>query len=182
MMSETTKDLFLYGGLAIGAYFIVKSLTEPLNKPINAASNLLTSGINTAGEIPAIGFTTGREATRNIYITYNQDYKTVESGINASKNIFDKPSTNLANSAAVKVMGMTPSTAQNFYKSIQNPMLASSVITEKQKVTNAAVTVAKYSSPVYVASKGVKAVGSALFKGASGIFKGATVTAGSKKK
>lgn len=41
-MGETTRDLFLYGGLAVGAYFIVKSLTEPLTKPISALSDLTT--------------------------------------------------------------------------------------------------------------------------------------------
>lgn len=41
-MGETTRDLFLYGGLALGSYFIVKSLTEPLSKPIDAISDLAT--------------------------------------------------------------------------------------------------------------------------------------------
>jgi len=181
-MSETTRDLFLYGGLAVGAYFIVKSLTEPLVKPITAASDLLTTGINAVEQIPQTALYTGRQATKNLYDSYAGDYKTVSSGISASKTIFTTPSQNLASSAAVKVMGMSPSTAQSFYKSIQNPMLASSVTTQSQKVTNAIKTTAKYSSPVYTIGKGIKAVGSAVIKGATGIFKGATVTAGSKKK
>jgi hypothetical protein len=190
-MGETTRDLFLYGGLAVGAYFIVKSLTEPLSKPINAASDLVTTGINTVGEVPPAIFATEKQAAKNIYRTYNQDYKTVESGINATKNLFSPNTTsNITPQLIQQKLNYTPAqtnqlmsqiNSQTFYSSIQNPQLASSVITEKQKVSNAIITTAKYTSPVYVVSKGVKAVGSALVKGATGIFKGATVKVTTKK-
>ena len=181
-MSDTTKDLFLYGGLAIGAYFIVKKLTDPLVKPITEVSDALTTGVQTVSEAPQQLFDTQRQAAKNIYYTYNTDYKTVTSGAGAVKNLFSTPNDNLMKSAAVSKMGMSAQEAKDFYGKIQNPLLASSVTTEKQKVSNAIKTIAIYSSPAIVVGKGIKAVGSAVLSKASGLFKGATVKATIKPK
>lgn len=88
-MSDTTKDLFLYGGLAVGAYFLVKGLTDPIKKPIEDISNLASGVIQGTESLFKNPEATGYNLTTGIGNSVQKAVQPSKFAIGIAKGVID---------------------------------------------------------------------------------------------